>query len=83
MNLLDTSLTSMTSFYLTLGSLPNTAAGHSGRQNDEKMPRKIGNAQSHATFFRHSAFLSLPAVVLRKLSSTDETTTTRTRYHSL
>ena len=36
-------------------------------QNDEKMSRKIGNAQSHATFFRHSAVLSLPAVLLRKL----------------
>ena len=39
----------------------------SGRQNDEKMSRKIGNAQSRATFFRHSAVLSLPAVLLRKL----------------
>ena len=34
---------------------------HSGRQNDDKMSRKIGNAQSRATFFRHSA------VLLRKL----------------
>ena len=31
------------------------------------MSRKIGNAQSRATFFRHSAVLSLPAVLLRKL----------------
>ena len=31
------------------------------------MSRKIGNAQSRATFFRHSAALSLPAVLLRKL----------------
>ena len=31
------------------------------------MSRKIGNAQSCATFFRHSAVLSLPAVLLRKL----------------
>ena len=38
-----------------------------GRQNDEKISRKIGNAPSHATFFRHSAVLSLPAVLLRKL----------------
>ena len=38
---------------------------HSGRYNDEKVSRK--NAQSHATFFRHSAVLSLPAVLLRKL----------------
>ena len=36
-------------------------------QNDEKMSRKIGNAHSHATFFRHSAILSLPVVLLRKL----------------
>ena len=28
---------------------------------------KIGNAQSRATFFRDSAVLSLPAVLLRKL----------------
>ena len=39
----------------------------SGRQNDEKKSRKIGNAQSRATFFRHSAVLSLPALLLRKL----------------
>ena len=32
------------------------------------MSRKIGNAQSRATFFRHSAVLSLPAVLLRKLA---------------
>ena len=31
------------------------------------MSRKIGNAQSRATFFRHSAVMSLPAVLLRKL----------------
>ena len=29
----------------------------SGRQNDEKMTRKTGNAQSRSTFFRHSAVL--------------------------
>ena len=29
---------------------------------------KIGNAQSRVTFFRHSAVLILPAVLLRKLS---------------
>ena len=29
--------------------------------------RKIGNAQSGATFFRHSTVLSLPAVLLCKL----------------
>ena len=33
------------------------------------MSRKIGNAQSRATFiFHHSEVLSLPAVLLRKLS---------------
>ena len=45
----------------------------SGRQNDENMSRKIGNAQSRATFFRHSAVLSLPAVLLRKLVVRDLT----------
>ena len=39
----------------------------SGRQNDEKMSCKIGNAQSRATFFRHSAVLNLPAVLMPKL----------------
>ena len=40
----------------------------SGRQNDEKMSRKIGNAGSRATFFRHSAVRSFPALLLRKVS---------------
>ena len=40
----------------------------SGRQNDEKMSRKIGNAESRATFFRHSAVRSLRALLLRKVS---------------
>ena len=31
------------------------------------MSGKTGNAQSRATFFRHSAVLSLPAVLLRKV----------------
>ena len=39
----------------------------SGRHNDEKMSRKIGDVQSLTTFFRHSAVLSVPAVLLRKL----------------
>ena len=39
----------------------------SGRQNNERKSRKIGNAQSRATFFRHSAVVSLPGVLLRKL----------------
>ena len=33
------------------------------------MSRKTGNAQSRATFFRHSAVLSLPAVLLRKVAN--------------
>ena len=40
---------------------------HSGRQNDEKISRKIGNAQSCATFFRHYTVLSHPAVLLFRL----------------
>ena len=43
-----------------------TKLEESGRQNDEKMSRKTGNAQSRATVFRHSAVLSLPAVLLFK-----------------
>ena len=39
-----------------------------GLKNDEKISRKNGNAQYQATFFRHSAVLSLPAVLLRKVS---------------
>ena len=45
----------------------NRTAGHSRRQNDEKMSRNIGNAQSRTTCFRHSAVLSLLAFLLRKL----------------
>ena len=40
-----------------------------GRQTDDKRSRKIGNAQSRATIFRHSAVLSLPVVLLRKVST--------------
>ena len=36
------------------------------------MSRKTGNAQSHATYFRHSAVLSLPAVLLRKVSNVNQ-----------
>lgn len=39
-----------------------------GLQNDEQISRKTVNAQSRATFFRHSASLSLPAVLSRKVS---------------
>ena len=31
------------------------------------MSCKLGNAKSRATFFRHSAALSLPSILLRKL----------------
>ena len=41
----------------------------SGQQNDKKMSCKNGNAQSCATFFGHSTILSLPAVLLRKVSN--------------
>ena len=44
------------------------------------MSGKIGNAQSRATFFRHSAVLSLPAVLLRKLPNVRSKTTT-SRYN--
>ena len=33
----------------------------------KKMSRKIGKVEFRATFFRHSAVLSLPAVLLPKL----------------
>ena len=36
--------------------------------SDEKMLCKNGNAESTMTFFRHSAVLSLPAILLRKFS---------------
>ena len=38
----------------------------------EKMSHKTGNAQCHATFFRHSAVLNLPAVLLLKVSSSSK-----------
>ena len=42
---------------------------HSGnsQQNDERMWRGTVHPQSYATFFRHSAVLSVPALLLRKL----------------
>ena len=46
------------------------------------MSRKIGNAQSRATFFRHSAVLSLPAVLLRKLANVNNPVG-RKRTHTL
>ena len=50
-----------------MGAYTNGRLADSGRQNDDKMSRKLGNAQSRITFFHHSAVLSLPAVLLRKL----------------
>ena len=44
---------------LQLASLRNRTAGRL---------RTAGNAQSRATFFRHSAVLSLPVVLLGKLA---------------
>ena len=38
----------------------------------KRMSRKTWNAQSRATFFRHSAVLSLTAVLLRKLPNDDD-----------
>ena len=43
----------------TLGSLRSRTAGRLRTAEWGKMSRKIGNAQSPATFFRHSAVLSL------------------------
>ena len=67
--------------YFLASSLPSSllkgayATGrleHSGRQNDEKVLRKIGYAQFFATFFRHSTVLSHPAVLLFKLPLSSE-----------
>ena len=55
----------------TLGSLRSRTAGRLRTAEWGKMSRKIGNAQSPATFFRHSAVLSLPATLLRKLPLMD------------
>ena len=44
----------------------------SGRQSDEKMSRETVHSQSYATFFRHSAVLSLSAVLLRQLPSSND-----------
>ena len=43
-----------------------------GRMTSEKNSREIGNAQSPATFFRHSNVLSLPTVLLLKLPISKE-----------
>ena len=65
---LDRLLTCVCLFpFLSLGAYATGRLEHSLGQNDEKMSRKIGNGQSLATFFRHSAALILPAVLLLKL----------------
>ena len=51
-----------------LGTLRNrTAVRLRTAERRKRISRKTGNAQSRATFFRHSAVLSPTAVLLRKL----------------
>ena len=45
----------------------------SRRRNNEKMWRVAVHSQSYATFFPHSAVVSVPAVLLRKLPITNKT----------
>lgn len=53
---------------MTLGSLHNRTTGRlRRRRNVEKMERETVPSQSYATSFRHSAVLSFPAFLLRKL----------------
>ena len=52
---------------MLIETLRNRTPGGLTTQNDEKMLRMTGNAQSHATLFRHSAVVSLRAVVLHKV----------------
>ena len=54
----------------TIATLRNRTAGRLRTAEWRiKMSRKTGNAQSRAIFFRHSAVLSLPAVLLRKVAN--------------
>ena len=64
-------------------TLRNRKSEDSWRQNDEKMSRKTGNAQTRATFFRHSADPSLQAVMLRKVSNTLKATVWRQNDYSV
>ena len=53
-----------------LGTFEKRAPGRledSGRQNDEKLWRKTVHSQSYSSFFRHSAVLSVPVILLIKL----------------
>ena len=56
-----------TVLFAKIGSLRNRTAGRLTTAEWRKMSRKIGNAQSRATFFLHSAVLSVPAVLLRNV----------------
>ena len=50
---------------------------------NQKMSRKTGNAQSRATFFsRHSAVLTFPAVLLRTVSSLENSSLLRMHRHN-
>ena len=63
----------------TFDNLGANAAGRledSGRQNDEKLWRETVHSQSYAASFRHSAVLSPPAVLLRKLPINGKTVAT-------
>ena len=51
-----------------LGEHTKSIMVFSGVAYNEKISRKIGNAQSRAILFRHSFVLSLPAVLLRKIT---------------
>ena len=57
---------------LKIGSLRNRTAGPLRKAECRKMSLKIGNAQSSATFFSHSAVPSLSAVLLRKLPTAED-----------
>ena len=50
-----------------MGAYATGRLEHSGRENDENLWRETVHSQSYATFFRHSAVLSLLAILLRKL----------------
>ena len=65
-------------FCLFIGTLRKRTAGRLRTPEWRiKMSRKTRNAQSRATFFRHSAVLSLPAVLLRKVPNDGPSTLRR------
>ena len=64
-------------YYYHWGPYATGRLEDSGQQNDEKMSRKTGNAQSRATFFRHSAVLLrkvpiISSMVPHRLSTTSK-----------